>query len=115
MDEYEGFTLVEAETIVAVFVCAQCEGGLQIVGNDYQLMHEYNIEPAQDDDEYYFVICPDCGNVEQVGRISKTTVAIRNERGLFDFPKFIRALPELWGELIPTKEDRQKIIKDLGF
>ena len=113
--EPEGFTLEQAETIVSVFACAQCEGELRIIGNDYDLCKEFKIELSHDEGERCYVICPDCGNVEQVGRISKTTVAIRNEQGRFEFPKYIHSLPDLWGELIHTKEQRDEIIKSLGF
>lgn len=99
MDEYDGFTLSDAEIVKSVYACSQCEGELSIV-------------PSFLDEDIYFVICLDHGNVEQIGRISKTTVAIRNERGVFEFPKAIRALPELWGEFIrPEKE----MLKELGF
>lgn len=99
----EGFSLADAELVCSVYVCAQCEGQLKFVAWDWGVSN------------LYFVECPDCGNVEEVGRISKTTVAIRNERGVFDFPKAIRALPEFWGSLIPTKEDRERTIQELGF
>lgn len=102
MDEFDGFTLHDAETVKAVYTCSQCEGELTVV-------------PSFFEDDIYFVICQEHGNVELIGRISKTTVAIRNERGVFDYPKAIRALPDLWGHLIPTKQDRAKMMHDLGF
>lgn len=101
--DYEGFTLTDAETVCSIYVCALCEGDLSIVPADWGT------------DNVYFVVCPDHGNIEQIGRITKTTVAIRNERSVFEFPRVIRTLPEFWGTLIPTKEDRNKIIKELGF
>jgi hypothetical protein len=102
MDEYEGFTLQDAEIIQSVYACSQCEGELAIIPDFF-------------DNDNWLVICPEHGNIEIIGRISKTTVAIRNERGVFDFPKAIRALPDLWGELIPNTESREKIIRSLGF
>lgn len=106
-----GFSLEDAEVVKNVFACSQCEGGLQIVPMDFTI--------ESDNNERWFVVCPDCGNIETIGRISKTTVAIRNERGVFDYPRVIRALPDLWGHLIPTKEEsRQRIeknLKELGF
>ena len=98
-DEYEGFTLQEAETVQGIYVCSQCEGGLIIV-------------PSFFDDELYFVVCPEHGNIEKIGRISKTTVAIRNEQGLLKFSSYIHALPDLWGELIerPSKDDMKKFM-----
>lgn len=97
-----GFTLEDAEIVKNVYACSQCEGGLQIV-------------PNFADNEHWFVICPDCGNIESIGRISKTTVAIRNERGIFDYHRVIRNLPDLWGHLIPTKEAIAETIRQLGF
>ena len=101
--ELDGFTLSDAETVVGIYVCSQCEGGLKIVPVDWEAGN------------LYYVICPECGNVEQIGRISKTTVAIRNERGIWDFPIAIRALSDLWGHLIAKKEDRKAILNQLGF
>lgn len=103
MDEPEGFTLNDAETVCNVYVCAQCEGELTYIEN---LISQ---------DGSYIVLCPDCGNVEQVGRITRTTVAIRNEHSVFEFPRAIRTLPEFWGDLIPTQADRNKMLKELGF
>lgn len=100
-----GFLLDDAEIVKSVFACSQCEGGLQIVPMEFSTAEEPR----------WFVVCPDCGNIETIGRISKTTVAIRNERGIFDYPRVIRALPDLWGHLIPTKEDIEKIIHELGY
>lgn len=101
-----GFTLEDAEIVKSIFACSQCEGSLQIV-------------PNFADNERWFVICPDCGNIESIGRISKTTVAIRNEQGIFDYPRVIRNLPDLWGHLIPTKEvlknTIEKNLRELGF
>lgn len=98
----DGFTFEDAEIVVAIYVCAQCEGKLEII-------QEWYI------DDLFFVVCPDCGNVERVGRISKTTVAIRNERGIWEYPVAIRALEDLWGHLIATKKDREAIIHTLGY
>jgi len=95
----EGFTLEEAERVISVYACSQCEGNLVMVPSEWNM-------------DTWLVICPDCGNVEQIGRISKTTVAIRNERGVFDFPRAIRALPEFWGSLI---KDRKTMLEELGF
>jgi hypothetical protein len=100
--DLEGFTLEDAELVKSVYACSQCEGELTIV-------------PSFFDDDTYFVICLEHGNIEQIGRISKTTVAIRNEHGVFEYPKVIRALPDLWGHLIPNKQTIQEMIHQLGF
>lgn len=99
--EYDGFTLTDAETVCAIYVCSQCEGELATIPTDF-------INP----DGLFYVICPDHGNIELIGRISRTTVAIRNERGIWEFPKAIRALPDLWGVLI---RDRKTIMQELGY
>lgn len=105
--ELEGFTLEEAERVVSIYACSQCEGDLRIIPSDWELAFAEN--------ELYYVVCPDCGNIEQIGRISKTTVAIRNEHGVFEFPRAVRALPDFWGELIPPKKQTSEIMKELGF
>jgi hypothetical protein len=115
-EELEGFTLSDAEIVKNVYVCSQCEGCLEIVPVNF-------IEP----DGRFYVICPDDGNIEQIGRISKTTVAIRNERGVFDFIPALKALPDLWGELYnaymktyhtPLREGetpQERNLRELGF
>ena len=100
--EAEGFTLEDAETVKGVYVCSQCEGELTII-------------PSFFDEAVYFVVCFEHGNVEQIGRISKTTVAIRNEHGIFQFLPACRALPDLWGALIPPKKTVAQNLIKLGF
>lgn len=114
MDEYDGFTLRDAETVKAIYACSQCEGELAIVPSFFS---EY----------VFFVICQEHGNVELIGRISKTTVAIRNERGVHEFLPALRALPDLWGDLLnqymesrhtPLREGetkQQRSLRELGF
>ena len=114
MDIYDGFSLHDAEIVKAIYACSQCEGGLAVV-------------PSFLDDDVFFVICPEHGNVETIGRISKTTVAIRNERGVYEFLPALRALPDLWGDLLdeymktyhtPLREgetEQQRNIRELGF
>lgn len=101
----EGFTLTDAELVCNVYVCAQCEGDLSFVPCEWDTELIYR----------WYVICPECGNVEEVGRVTKTTIAIRNERGIFEYPRAIRALPDLWGHLIPTEQDRKVILSQLGY
>lgn len=99
--DYEGFTEFDAKVVVADYVCSVCEGDLSIV-------------PVEGRPER-LVVCPEHGNVESIGRITKNTVAIRNMRSATDFHKVIRNLSEFWGVLIPTKADRERTIKELGF
>lgn len=109
--ELEGFTLEEAERIQGIYVCSQCEGHLTITPTFFQ---DEDVEEGQ---ERVFLICPQDGNIEVIGRISRTTVAIRNEQGLMQYPQVIRALPDLWGYLIPVREKKseEQLMKDLGF
>ncbi len=102
MDEYDGFTLEDAEKIKGIYVCSQCEGELTIV-------------PSFFDEDVYFVVCFEHGNIEQIGRISRTTVAIRNEQGIFQFLPACRALPDLWGSLIPAKRTIEQMKHELGY
>ena len=106
----EGFTFEEAERIQGVFVCSQCEGNLVIVPT-------FQNEPDDESEKRFWLICPDDGNIELIGRISRTTVAIRNEQGLMQYGSVIRLLSDLWGHLIPVREKRSiaENMKKLGF
>lgn len=111
-----GFTLEEAETIQGIYVCSQCEGYLTIVPEFFKSTAD-DAEEGEGE-ERYFLVCPDDGNIELIGRISRTTVAIRNEWGLFQYPHAIRALPELWGHLIPPPREKRSVDemkKELGY
>ena len=117
--ELESFSLEQAKTIVAIYVCAQCEGELQITSSDWNLAIEDNV--------LFDVLCPDCGYIEQVGRISKTTVAIRREQGVHSFYRVVKTLPNLWGELLEKYQAKYRIqpragetrreanLRELGF
>lgn len=102
MDEYEGFTLDDAEIVQRVYVCSQCEG-------------ELSIYPTFLDPDLYVIVCLEHGNIERIGRISRTTVAIRNEQDVFQFLPACRALPDLWGYFIPAKREAKVILSELGF
>ena len=87
MASIEGFPLFEADRIVQIYACSQCEGDLVKV-------------PSEWDPDTWLIECPDCGNIELIGRISKTTVAIRRERGVAEYYNYLRKHPDLWGDLL---------------
>lgn len=95
----EGFALDEAERIQGVYVCSQCESELTIFPEFIQ---------SDDDEERFVVVCPQHGNIELVGAVSKTTVAIRNEWGLVHFREYCRNHSDYWGCLM----DRPSIIRE---
>lgn len=105
MDDYEGFTDFDARAVIAEYVCSVCEGDLSI---------EY-IEGRPE----RLVVCPEHGNVESIGRITKNTVNIRNANAAIQFQRVIYNLPEFWGVLIPTPEQvaarRKKSLSELGY
>lgn len=106
----EGFTFEDAERIQGIFLCSQCEGYLTIVPT-------FQNEPDDESEKRFWLICPDDGNIELIGRISRTTVAIRNEQGLMQYGSVIRLLSDLWGHLIPVREKRSiaENMRELGF
>lgn len=113
IDGVEGFRMMEAERIKLVYVCAQCEGELVSF-------------PSWWDGDRWLVECPDDGNIEKVGRISKTTVAIRRENAIMLYPTMIKRHRHLWGELYdrskptpvtvrPGETKESATVRELGF
>jgi len=115
IDGIEGFRMLEAERIKLIYVCAQCEGGLSVI-------------PSWWDGDIWLVECPDDGNIETVGRISKTTVAIRHENAVNLYVPMIKKHLDLWGELYeryrdkltpvkvrPDEKRQDAILRELGF
>ena len=84
-DGIQGFTGWEAEHVVTGYVCALCWSTLLAlkIRGDYM----------------YIVVCPEHGNIELCGRITKNTVGIELERGYRLYHEVIRNLPDLWGHL----------------
>lgn len=85
-DGIQGFEPYEASAIIKDFVCAVCWSSLitiQIPG-----------------DRIMIIACPEHGNIELCGRITKNTVSIELERGAKNYDKVIRNLHDLWGHLI---------------
>ena len=101
VSEDESFDQTEAPQVVREYVCGVCRGELTIV---FAKAHWRVL-----------VICPEHGNVAKCGRVTRTTVSIEAERSLRKFNSVIRALPELWGELIPRRQSKEQNLRELGF
>ena len=100
-DADDSFDPFEAEQVVRDYACGVCYS---------QLTQLY-----QPGDRRVLVVCPEHGNVTRVGRVMWATVDIRMAQAKFNFPHAVRALPDLWGELIPPKKSEKQIMYELGF
>jgi hypothetical protein len=98
---YEGFSDTEANEVICDYVCPVCRGNLI----------PYHIPGTW----VNVIVCFDHGNVEQIGRVSKVSVAIQEEEAHHAFKDVIRNLSDLWGELIPKRQSVAQNLKDLGF
>lgn len=85
-DGVRGFEPYEASSVVRDFVCAVCWSSL--------------IAIQANNDRMFIVVCPEHGNVELCGRVTKNTVSIEMERGLRKYHEVIRNLSDLWGHLV---------------
>lgn len=101
ISEDESFDQTEAPQVCREFVCGVCYGELSVV---FAKAH-WRV----------FVVCPEHGNVCKCGRVTRTTVDIEYERSFSKFNSVIRALPDLWGSLIPPRQSKEQNLKDLGF
>lgn len=101
LDDDDTFDQWEAPAVVRDYVCPVCHGQL---AEFFVPLHSRVI-----------VACAEHGNVTHIGRIMRSTVSIEMERAARRYPAAIRALPDLWGELIPPPQTREKIVRDLGF
>ena len=99
LDEDDTFDQWEAPSVVRDYVCPVCHGQLS----------EYFI-PL---DRRVVVACTEHGNVTHIGRVMRSSVSIEMERAARRYPAAIRALPDLWGELIPPKKTAAEIIREL--
>jgi hypothetical protein len=86
-----GFDPSEVDAITREFVCAIC----------YSNLVEIPVSGAY----LSLIICPEHGNVELCGRVTRNTVSIDMERAKIEYDAVIRNLPDLWGELIPKQEN----------
>ena len=93
----QGFSPSEAYDVVENFVCALCWSSLLAihVQGDYLML----------------VVCPEHGNIELCGRVTKNTVSIELERGFENYHKVIRNLADLWGHLIDAGFEYENAIK----
>jgi hypothetical protein len=101
VSEDDSFDQTEAPRILRDFVCGVCAGELAII---FAKAHWRVL-----------VVCPEHGNVCKCGRVTRTTVNIEMERSLTKFNSVIRALPDLWGELIGPRRSREQNLRELGF
>ena len=105
----EGFTREEADRIIKDYVCPVCHG--QLIS--------FRMNDLDGKDKYGYplevVVCTEHGNVERIGRVSINSVSIQLEESHYHFDKVIRNLPDLWGELVPTKKSADEILKELGY
>lgn len=85
LDGIRGFEPWEANYVARDFVCAVCWSSL--------------IAIQLESDRTMIVVCPEHGNVELCGRITKNTVSIELENGFRRYHDVIRNLPDLWGQL----------------
>lgn len=101
VSEDESFDQTEAPQVVREFVCGVCHGELTII---FAKSHWRVL-----------VVCPEHGNICKCGRVTRNTVSIETEKSLSKFNSVIRALPDLWGELIPPRQSKEKNLRELGF
>lgn len=101
LDYDNSFSQSDAPEVIKNFVCGVCHGPLTEV---------YSPSEAR-----VLVVCLEHGNVCFCGRVTVATVSIELERSYKKYYSAIRALPELWGELVDHGFDRDhsfKIIKE---
>ena len=101
LDNDQTFDPLEADHVVRDYVCAVCHAEL--------------IEFYIPGDRRILVSCPEHGNVTRVGRVMRSTVSIEMENASRQYLPAIRALPDLWGELIPPRKSMEESMRDLGF
>lgn len=91
MDAYQGFSPDEADAVKRDFVCAICHSELLVIQLDGQFQR--------------LLVCPEHGNVEDSGRVTRNTVSMEMERAKILYAVAIRNLPEFWGELIEKRSN----------
>lgn len=84
-EEVIGFSEFDAGLVKSYFVCAVCWGELAIM--------------KVSGDRICIVVCPEHGNIELCGRVTRNTVSIEIERGYRQYHEVIRNLQDLWGHL----------------
>lgn len=100
-DYIVGFEPWEIKEVTTDYVCPVCYGALTALDIP--------------NERIYIVVCPEHGNVEQIGRVRREWVSREMEQERRSFDKVIRNLSEFWGELIPPKKSIGENLKELGF
>lgn len=96
-----GFEPAEVNDVITNYVCPVCHG--QLVA--------FNI-PCE---RIYIIVCPEHGNVEQIGRIRRESVSIDMERAYREFDAAVENLKEFWGELKRSRKSQEQNLRELGF
>lgn len=96
-DDIIGFEPLEADMVMSQYVCAVCHSIL--------LAFEWPGSNRK------VVVCPQHGNVEHCGRVTKATVKIEEERAYRLYHEVIRNLPDLWGALLNEGFDYNRAAK----
>jgi hypothetical protein len=100
-DYVMGFEPFEIDDVVTNYVCPVCHG--QLTAFDVPM------------ERIYIIVCPEHGNVEQIGRVRRESVNSEMERARRQFDIVINNLPEFWGELKRPKYTEAENMKTLGF
>lgn len=85
-DDFVGFNPGEIQGVLDEYVCAVCHGSL--------------VSIAVPGEDVSIIVCLEHGNIEHVGRVTKSTVSIETERGYRQYQEVIRNLKDLWGSLL---------------
>lgn len=94
LDVDHSFTWREADQVISEYVCALCHSELIPIHPDGQ--------------ERVALVCPEHGDVCQIGRVTRSTVSIQYETAYRAYHEVIRNLPDLWGHLADKGFDRTK-------
>ena len=100
-DYVMGFEPSEIDDVITNYVCSVCHG--QLTAFDVPM------------ERIYIIVCPEHGNVEQIGRVRRESVTSDMERARRQFDIVINNLSEFWGELKRPKQTQAKNLQDLGF
>lgn len=93
-DDIIGFEPLEADMVMSQYVCAVC--------------HSILLSFQWPNSTRKVIVCPQHGNVERCGRVTKATVKIEEERAYRLYHEVIRNLPDLWGALINEGFDYER-------
>lgn len=77
-----GFDFDEVKDVVDQYVCSVCHSAL--------------VHLRFPNSALCVILCPEHGNVETCGRVTKSTVSIEMERGYLKYREVVRNLADLW-------------------